>query len=169
MAGPGRAAWCPLAPSGLAGLGRGGIVLRVPPRAAGWPAFKTGREREDGMIEPLEGFPSNVVAIRASGEVSKHDYDAVLTPRVEAALAAHGKVRVYYEVGSDFAGFEPGAMWADFKMGMGHIASWDKVAVVTDVAWLQHAADFFRFMMPSEVKVFALAEAEAAKAWIRAA
>lgn len=121
------------------------------------------------MIETLEGFPSNVLAIRASGEVSRHDYDSVLTPKVEAAFATHDKVRVYYEVSSDFIGFEPGAMWADFTMGMSHIAGWDRIAVVTDVAWLRHAADFFRFMMPAEVKVFTLAEAEAAKAWVSAA
>lgn len=120
------------------------------------------------MIESLEGFPSNVVAIRASGQVSQQDYDSVLTPKVEAALAAHKKVRVYYEVSSDFVGFEPGAMWADFKMGMGHITSWDKVAVVTDVPWLRYATDFFRFMMPAEVKVFGLADAEAAKTWVSA-
>lgn len=118
------------------------------------------------MIEALEGFPSNVVAIRASGEISKADYDDVVTPKVEAAFAAHGKVRVYYEVSGDFTGFETGAMWADFRVGMGHITGWEKIAVVTDVAWLRHATDFFRFMMPAEVKVFALAEADAAKAWI---
>ncbi|MFH3481182.1 SpoIIAA family protein [Xanthobacter variabilis] len=121
------------------------------------------------MIELLEGFPLNVVAIRASGEVTKHDYDAVLTPRIEAAFAGQAKVRVYYEVGGDFSGFEPGAMWADFRMGMAHLTGWDKVAVVTDVAWLRQATEFFRFMMPAEVKVFALADAEVAKDWIRAA
>lgn len=118
------------------------------------------------MIEQLEGFPSNVVAIRASGEVSREDYDRVLTPGVEAAFASHDKVRVYYEIGHDFTGYEAGAMWADFKMGMGHIASWDKIAVVTDVDWLRLATEAFRFMMPAEVKVFTLAEADAAKAWI---
>jgi SpoIIAA-like len=59
-------------------------------------------------------------------------------------------------------------MWADFRMGMGHLTGWDKVAVVTDVTWLAHAMQFFGFMMPMEVKLFPLAQAGEAKTWISA-
>lgn len=118
------------------------------------------------MIEALDGFPANVVAIRASGSVSKADYDRVLVPLAEKAFAGHGKVSVYYEVGSDFAGFDPGAMWADFKLGLGHLTGWQKAAVVTDVAWLQQATYFFSFVMPVEMRSFGLAQAEEAKGWI---
>lgn len=121
------------------------------------------------MIEALQDFPDNVVAIRCSGHVSKADYDDILVPRVEKAFGDHGKVRVYYEVGPDFSGFEPGAMWADFKMGIGHLTGWERVAVVTDIAWLRHSVQFFSFMMPVEVKLFALDEAAEAKAWVSGA
>ncbi|MCS0503689.1 STAS/SEC14 domain-containing protein [Ancylobacter mangrovi] len=120
------------------------------------------------MIELLEGFPPNVVAVRASGQISSKDYETVLTPKVEAAFATHGKVSVYYEVEGDTLGFEPGAMWADLRLGMGHITGWDKVAVVTDIPWLRHATEFFRFMMPAEARVFGLTEADAARTWISA-
>ena len=120
------------------------------------------------MIEALSGFPANIVAIRASGDVSKEDYDTVLVPLAEKAFAAHDRIRVYYEIDAGFAGFEPGAMWEDFKLGMGHITGWEKVALVTDVAWMKHMMDFFGFMMPAEMKTFGLAQAQEAKEWIEA-
>jgi hypothetical protein len=125
-------------------------------------------EEKERMIEALGGFPANVVAVRASGHVSRSDYDKVLVPKVEQVFGGHDKADVYYEVGGDFAGFEPGAMWSDFKIGMGHFTGWRKIAVVTDIAWLRHAAEFLRFMVPVEVKLFGLAEADVAKEWISA-
>ena len=115
------------------------------------------------MIEILGGFPDNVVAFAASGRVTRRDYEAVLVPRVEAALQHHDKIRCYYELGAGFAGFDPGAMWEDFKVGVGHLSRWERVAVVTDVDWMRHATNAFRFLMPGEMRVFPTAEAEAAR------
>jgi hypothetical protein len=39
------------------------------------------------------------------------------------------------------------------------------MALVTDVEWIRHAANAFGFLMPGELKIFALAEREAATAW----
>jgi hypothetical protein len=33
---------------------------------------------------------------------------------------------VYYEIAEDFSGFDPGAMWEDFKIGIEHLTRWDK-------------------------------------------
>lgn len=120
------------------------------------------------MIETLEGFPANVVAVRGHGRISGADYENVLVPAVEKALAAHDKVRVYYEIADDFEGYAPAAMWEDFSVGMKHLTHWDRVAVVTDVPWIAQAMGFFRFMMPIEIKAFPTGEARAAKAWIAA-
>jgi hypothetical protein len=120
------------------------------------------------MIEILGGFPDSVVAFSASGRVTRGDYEAVLVPRVEAALQHHDKIRCYYELGAGFTGFDPGAMWEDFKVGIGHLSRWERVAVVTDVDWIRHATNAFRFLMPAEMRVFPTAEAEAARGWIAA-
>lgn len=121
------------------------------------------------MIETLADFPDNVVAVACSGQVTRRDYDTVLVPRVEQALARHAKLRLYYQVGADFAGIDPAAMWADFKVGVGHLTRWERIAVVTDVDWIRHTVGLFGFMMPCEVRTFPLAEAPAARAWIVAA
>jgi len=118
------------------------------------------------MIEVLEGFPETVVAFAAKGRVTRRDYDEALLPAVETALRRHDKLRLYYELGPELTGFDAGAMWEDFKVGVGHWSRWERVAVVTDVAWIGHAVNAFRFMMPDQVRVFAMAQAAEARAWV---
>jgi hypothetical protein len=121
---------------------------------------------EAAMIELLKDFPGNVVALSASGRVTREDYEKVVVPAVERALAQHEKVRLYYEIGADFSGIDPGAMWADTKIGMGHFLRWDRIAVITDVDWIRLSVTAFGFLMPARVNVYSSAEAEAAKKWI---
>jgi hypothetical protein len=121
------------------------------------------------MIELLKGFPDNVVALSGKGRITKSDYDTVLIPAIDAALKAHEKVRLYYEIGPDFGGYDPAAAWEDFKVGMEHFSRWQRVAVVTDVDWIKHTMQLFNFVMPGDMQVFSMAEADKAKAWISAA
>ena len=120
------------------------------------------------MIEILADFPDNVVAASAHGVVTRRDYQDILVPRVEMTLKRHPKIRCYYELGREFSSMEAGAMWEDFKIGVEHLSRWERVAVVTDVDWISHAVNFFRFLMPGEIRVFAVSEAAAAREWITA-
>lgn len=61
------------------------------------------------MLMLLGGFPENVVAVAATGRVTRHDYEDVLIPKVKDAFDKSAKVRVYYEVCPDFSGFDAGA------------------------------------------------------------
>lgn len=120
------------------------------------------------MIELLKDFPSNVVALSASGQVTKADYEKVVIPAVERVLANHDKVRLYYQIGSDFSGIDPGAMWADTKVGMGHFLKWERIAVITDVEWIRLSVTAFGFLMPAQVNVYSNEEAASARKWISA-
>jgi len=121
------------------------------------------------MIELLKDFPGNVVALSASGQVTREDYEKVVIPAVEKALGQHEKVRLYYEIGPDFSGIDPGAMWADTKVGMGHLLRWERIAVVTDVQWIKLSITAFGFLMPAQVNVYSTEEAAAARKWISGA
>ena len=74
------------------------------------------------MIENIEGFPQNVVGILAKGEVTRKDYLEVVIPAVDKALKRNSKVRLYYELGSEFSGIDFGAEWEDFKIGIEHLS-----------------------------------------------
>lgn len=118
------------------------------------------------MITLLNGFPDDVVALRADGQVSMADYDTVLIPAVEDVLSRHDKVKIYYEFAAGFTGMDLGAMVEDARVGFGHLGAWKRIALVTDVDWLRHAADLFHFLIPAETRVFALAQAAEAQTWI---
>jgi SpoIIAA-like len=120
------------------------------------------------MIEALSGFPQNVVAFACKGHVTKRDYETVLVPAVEKALEQHEKVRLYYQIGSDFAGIDPSAVWKDFKVGVEHIRRWERIAVVTDVDWIRHTMSVFSFLIPGEMRIFPTSEASKARDWIGA-
>jgi SpoIIAA-like len=120
------------------------------------------------MIEMLEGFPESVVGFAATGKVSRRDYERVLIPAVEAAFQRSSHIRFYYEIGPQCTGFEPGAMWEDTLLGVRHWSQWERIAVVTDMEWIRVALNAFRFVVPGEVRVFAMNEAAQAHAWISA-
>ncbi|MPV66885.1 STAS/SEC14 domain-containing protein [Burkholderia sp. BE17] len=118
------------------------------------------------MIEILNEMPPGVVGFVAKGQVTRKDYEDILIPKMTEILAAHRRVRCYYELGSDFSGMDPGAAWEDFKLGVQHITQWERIAVVTDVEWVRFALAAFRFVIPGDVRVFASGDSVAARAWI---
>ncbi len=118
------------------------------------------------MIEALAGFPDNIAAFVCHGHVTKADYETVVIPDIEKRLLDHDKVRVYYEIAPDFAGFDPGAVWEDTKVGFTHFLRWERFAVVTDVEWIQQTMKFVGFLMPGELRAFPTTEAERARAWV---
>jgi hypothetical protein len=118
------------------------------------------------MIEMLQGFPEGVVAAVAKGRVTRMDYDEVLVPAVEAAFRRRDKVRCYYEIGEEFSGMDAGAVWEDFRVGFGHLVGWARIAVVTDVDWIRHAINCFRFLVPAEIRIFPTSEVAEARRWI---
>ena len=120
------------------------------------------------MIERIPDLPESVLGFTARGQVSAKDYESVLVPAVEAAIAKQHKVRLLYHLGPELSGFEAGALWDDAKVGLKHPTAWERVAVVTDTEWIRVATKVFGFAIPGEVRVFKNAEMAAAREWIGA-
>jgi hypothetical protein len=121
------------------------------------------------MMKILDGFAETIVAVACEGRVTREDYERILIPRLNEALARHRKVRIYYEISPSFSGFDVGALWEDTKAGLEHLSRWEKMAVVTDIEWIRMTAGAFRFLMPGRLRVFDTARADEARAWIEAA
>lgn len=120
------------------------------------------------MLTLLPKLPKKIVGLAACGRVTGSNYDGVLIPTVQAALEKHKKLRLLYELSSDFTGLVPGAMWDDMKLVMAHFSAWERVAVVTNVSWVANATNMFKFVMPCTVKVFSLKDRAVAESWIAA-
>ena len=106
------------------------------------------------MIETIPGLPDGVLGFNARGAVTAKDYETVIIPAVEAQFARKKKVRFLYHLGPEFTGFEVAAMWDDVRLGLTHFTGWEKMAVVTDVAWIRVTIEAFGLAMPGRVRVF---------------
>ena len=91
------------------------------------------------MLVILSGFPDDVLAISATGEVTGQDYREVFVPAVSAKLKVHKHLKLVYCLGTEFSGFSAGAMWKDARIGIAHWTGWGRIAVVTDVKWIADA------------------------------
>jgi hypothetical protein len=117
------------------------------------------------MIQPIEGAPTGILAFKAVGTDETADYETVLKPAVEAAIAEHGKVRLVYELGPEYEGYSAGAAWEDTKLWAPHLTKWERCAVVTDHRHLADAIRAFGIIMPGEIKTFPVSELADALAW----
>jgi SpoIIAA-like len=120
------------------------------------------------VIERLDDMPAGTVGFRVAGEIEDDDYEDVLVPELHRALEAGG-LRTLYVI-DDLDEIEPGALWADtklgFDLGVRHHDAWVRSAIVTDINWMARATRLFAWMIPGEARVFPLAELEQAKAWV---
>jgi hypothetical protein len=114
------------------------------------------------MIELIEGLPKNVVGIFVQGRVTAQECRDVLTPAVEKSLKRHDKIRLYYEIGSRF----PGAAWDELDLGGGRASRCERVAIVTDIAWVRLTVKALRFLFPGEIRVFPTIQAAEGREWI---
>ena len=117
------------------------------------------------MIRVLNDMPAGVLGLEAIDDVEEEDYEEVLIPAVEAAIAEHGKVRLVYVLGPDFDEYEGEAVWEDLKLGARHPSSFERIAVVTDAKWVGPAMKVFSILLPGQARAFRLAQREAATHW----
>jgi stage II sporulation SpoAA-like protein len=122
--------------------------------------------QQRGEITLLEGFPSDVVAARATGFIDRSDYEGTLIPVIESRIRENGKVKFLYVLGEDFAGFSAGAAWDDARLGLMHMGDFARIAVVSDKDWVRIGMKMFAPFVAAEIQVFAVRDLDAAKAWI---
>ena len=118
------------------------------------------------MIKELSGLPAGVIGFETTGKLRAEDYRDVVLPALERA-AAGGEVRFVVVIG-EFQGMSGGALWQDLKVGVEHFRAWKRIAVVTDIEWVDHMIALFGWMTPGEVRHFPLAQRDEAIAWAAA-
>ena len=85
---------------------------------------------------------------------------------MDSKLKEHSKLSFLYHLGGDFSGFDAGAFWDDAKIGLQHLNSFDKIAMVSDKDFIVHPTKAYGFLMPCEVRVSKNAEMQEATSWI---
>lgn len=120
------------------------------------------------MITVMTGLPEGVLGFEANGKLTAADYTGVLEPALAAASAEGGKIRVLLNFGGEFEGMEPGAAWQDLRVGVREWSDWERIALVTDHAWMRDGLTMFAWAVPGEVRAFAGEERDAAIDWLAA-
>ena len=118
------------------------------------------------MLRIMNDLPENVLGVSAEGKITGKDYETVLIPAIEEKFRTIKNIRMLYQLGSAFTGFEMSAMLDDAKMGMKHLSAWDRIALVSDHETINTFAKFFGHMLSCELRVFKNTELEEAKKWI---
>jgi hypothetical protein len=120
------------------------------------------------MLEPLESLPAGVIGVRATGTVTRDDYDSVFKPLLQHAHAEGQRVRLLYVFAPDFTGLTAGAGWEDARLGLKYLRMFERCAIVSDVTWIRESARVIGTMMPCPVKVFGHAQQDEAIRWVAA-
>lgn len=108
---------------------------------------------------------AGIIEFTINGRVERADYEAVVQA-FETMIAARGKVSVV-EVIHDYRGIDPALWWRDVQWSFGHLNDFGRCAVVTDHGWIGPVTRFAAAFMPMEIRVFAMAALDEARAWVR--
>jgi SpoIIAA-like len=119
------------------------------------------------MIEIHELTPKTF-KVAPSGKIAEDDF-LRLTPTIDAAIAAHGQIRLMVDA-SDFTGWDN---FAAFQRHAGFIRSHQKkierLAVVTGHGWQEWLVDTMRMFLHPEAKAFAKDREADALQWLLSA
>lgn len=118
------------------------------------------------MIELIEGLPEGVVGIEAVGKVTSEDYDLVVAPAVERALAANERIRLLHVIGNRVESHTAEALWEDARLGLANVRSIERIAVVTDLVHFRALVRGAGWALPGELKLFSIAERAEAIDWV---
>ena len=116
----------------------------------------------------MHDLPPHVVGIRATGAVTKQDFDEVLKPALDALVKRTGKINYLLLLETTVSNFTIGAWMDDLVIGVKHFTHWNRIAVVTNEKLVEKFSDAFGLIVPGESKGFTLAELATAKEWVSA-
>ena len=116
------------------------------------------------MIQQITDLPENMVGFRASGEVTKDDFDIVLK-KVEEIVEKTGKLNYLLYLETSPANFTIGAWMKDGLLGVQNITKWNRAAIVSDSEIVKKFTDVFSDIMPGEFRGFEMDDLQHAIDW----
>ncbi|WP_342071161.1 STAS/SEC14 domain-containing protein [Yoonia algicola] len=118
-------------------------------------------------ITMLDSSTPEVMAMELDGYMTDDEMEAI-SKEVLSRLESGGEFSALIKVKS-FRGFDPGILTEGsfFKMKFGAMKDMKKYAIVTDEGWLKPLLGFARSISGIDMKLFPLADEQAAWSWVR--
>lgn len=117
------------------------------------------------MIEQLNQLPDNMVGFRASGDVTKKDFETVVQPSVKDLVDKTGILNYMLVLDTSVKDFSIGAWIQDAFMGLKNLTKWHRAAIVSDSEGIKKFTDIFSKIMPGEFKGFEHNDLQSAITW----
>ena len=111
-------------------------------------------------------MPTGTIGFEAVGEVEDDDWEDVAEPVLRRELADGRKLRVLYLFGPAGGKMEGDALAAGAEFRARHLASFERVALVSDEDWTRPALRLLSFMLPGRARAFRVRELADAKTWL---
>ena len=118
------------------------------------------------MIEIIPELPHHVAAFRATGTVTKEDYETVLIPHVDYIHKTFGQINFLLWLDTDVGHYTVGAWVDDAFLGLKHLTHWHKIAIVSHQEMVTRVANILGHIIPGETRGFAFSELPDAMRWI---
>jgi len=118
------------------------------------------------MIERLNDLPAGTLGFRCSGRLSGEDVERVVAPAIREAVAEYERVKALLRFEDAFEGFSLAAAWDDAGLGLRYWDGFERVAVVTDRAWMRQGLRALAVLLPCPLRLFSLAEEDSARRWL---
>jgi len=116
------------------------------------------------MIKRLDRSTDNTLGFTLSGTLHDEDYKNFV-PAVDAAIAAHGKVRLLAQF-ADFHGWDIHALWDDIKFSTTHCNKMDRIALVGDKRWEEWMAKVCKPFTMAQIRYFDVSQIDQAWKWL---
>lgn len=120
------------------------------------------------MVELLPDFPPHVAAYRATGNVHKKEYEKVVMHRVDEVAEQYGKINFLVRLETDMDNYTLPAFLDYLKVSFEHFSKWNRMAIVSDEAWVRTAYSILSPLVHGKIISYRLAEYEEAKQWVSA-
>ncbi|MGZ5192827.1 MAG: STAS/SEC14 domain-containing protein [Kaistella sp.] len=117
------------------------------------------------MITIIPDTPENVAAFKASGEITKEDFENLVIPHVQTKVNTFNELNYLLLLDTDLDQFTAGAWFQDALLGLKNITKWNRAAIVTDKKAVQNFTEIFSVLMPGEFKAFAKDDLHHAVSW----
>lgn len=107
-----------------------------------------------------------MVGFKASGEVTKSDFEQVVNPTVENLVNKQGDLNYLLVLDTSIKDFTAGAWLQDALLGVKNITKWNRAAIVSDSEGVKKFTDAFSAVVPGEFRGFAANEQQQAIDWV---
>lgn len=118
------------------------------------------------MIQQINDLPANVVGFKATGEVTREDYENTIIPAVSNLIKTTGEINYLFVLDTELKNFTPGAWVQDMLIGIKNLSKWHRFAIITDSEGIKTFTELFSKLVPGEYKAYTHADYDKAVDWL---